>query len=146
MECSLCGYLSPSLPLHVSHIRLVHGADKNFSLVCGIEGCNHKFKTFFSFNTHVYRKHRQPMGLASASSMDVDVSCDDIPTTEECFQDSECSTDTTSFPGVLRTSHAQSFVTTKQSSAEFLLHLTESCHLSQGAVKNVMNGCQQFNM
>ena len=51
--------------------------------------------------------------------------------------DSECSTDTTSFLGVLQTSHAQSFVTAKQSSAKFLLHLTESCHLTQAAVIHV---------
>ena len=46
IACPLCYSLSPTLKLHISHLRLVHQADPNFKLTCAIEDCT---KTFFTF-------------------------------------------------------------------------------------------------
>ena len=62
-QCSLCQYFSPSLALHVSHLRLVHSRDPSFYLMCGIDSCLEEFRTFSSFNSHVYRCHRIALGL-----------------------------------------------------------------------------------
>ena len=63
VKCSICSYLSPNLPLHVSHLCMVHGKDKEFHMLCGIDGCRTDFHSFAAFNSHVYRNHRQAMGL-----------------------------------------------------------------------------------
>ena len=63
VECPLCGYFSPSLTFHISHLRLVHSKDSSFCIVCNIEGCRHVFKTFTAYNSHIYRHHRTALGL-----------------------------------------------------------------------------------
>ena len=45
------------MPIVISHLRLVHANDPNFSVSCGIEGCYRTFKSFSSFYQHIYRKH-----------------------------------------------------------------------------------------
>jgi len=42
----------------LSHLRLVHASDPNFSVPCGVEGCYTMFKSFPSSYQHIYRKHR----------------------------------------------------------------------------------------
>ena len=49
--------MGTSMPIVISHLRLVHASDPNFSVPCGIEGCFTTFKSFSSFYQHIYRKH-----------------------------------------------------------------------------------------
>ena len=65
MECSLCATCLPSLPSYVSHLRLVHATDPNFSIKCGINNCLSNFKSFGGFNSHVYRHHRDALNLVN---------------------------------------------------------------------------------
>ena len=61
--CGICPLLSPNPRSHVGHIRQVHSEDPAFTLECGLEGCNKIFTTFGAFNSHVYRTHRNSLGL-----------------------------------------------------------------------------------
>lgn len=74
-QCTLCAFLSPSLGLHVSHLCLVHASDCTFHLTCNIEECSEEFRSFSSYNSHVYRNHRRAMGLEK----DVEFPCDGQP-------------------------------------------------------------------
>ena len=65
LACPLCYSLSPTLKLHIRHLRLVHQADPNFKLTCAIKDCTKTFFTFPAFNRHVYRSHRRCLGLNS---------------------------------------------------------------------------------
>lgn len=70
-QCSLCGFLSPSLNLHISHLRLVHSRDPSFHITCGIDCCLEEFRTFSSFNSHTYRFHRIALGLEEPEQLPV---------------------------------------------------------------------------
>lgn len=63
VECQLCGYYSPSLTLHVSHLRLVHSDDPTFNIMCSIGGCMEAYRRFSAYSSHVYRHHRVALGL-----------------------------------------------------------------------------------
>ena len=57
------------MPNVISHLRLVHASDPNFSVPCGIEGCYTTFKSFSSFYQHIYRKHRDA-GIIQARKLE----------------------------------------------------------------------------
>lgn len=57
--CSLCHTCVPMVSSYVSHLRLVHGSDPEFSIVCGIEDCEWQFTSFGAFNSHFYHAHRK---------------------------------------------------------------------------------------
>lgn len=74
MECSLCATRLPSLAFYISHLRLVHATDPNFSVKCGINHCSSNFKSFGGFNSHVYRHHRDALGLVKSDQELLDTS------------------------------------------------------------------------
>ena len=67
MENSLCATRLPSLPSYISHLRLVHATDPNFSIKCGINNCLSNFKSFRGFNSHVYCHHHDALDLVTKS-------------------------------------------------------------------------------
>ena len=70
MECSLCATRLPSLASYISHLRLVHATDRSFNIMCGINNCSNTFKSFGGFNSHVYRHHRDALGLMKPVQQD----------------------------------------------------------------------------
>ena len=56
---------------------MVHGKDKEFHMLCGIDGCRTDFDSFAAFNSHVYRNHRQAMGLDKNEVPETSVTTDD---------------------------------------------------------------------
>ena len=58
---------------------MVHGKDKEFPMLCGIDGCRKDLHSF-AFNSHVYRNHRQAMGLDK----------NEVPETSVITTDDEC--------------------------------------------------------
>ena len=61
--CSFCNFLAPSLTLWLSHVRTVHGSDPAFEIEC----CSVKYSKCSSFVSHMYRKHRNELSVASMS-------------------------------------------------------------------------------
>ena len=39
-SCPLCTFIAISIPLILSHLRVVHSSDPNFRVNCGIDGCS----------------------------------------------------------------------------------------------------------
>ncbi len=59
----MCSTLLPHLNAYVSHLRLVHGSDGEFFVECNISDCHQEFRAFAAFNSHIYRHHRDELGL-----------------------------------------------------------------------------------
>ena len=149
VECSLCGYFSPNLTLHISHLRLVHSSDRSFSVVCGIRGCTETFGAFAAFNSHVYRRHRDALGLEIFPDSD-DMTPSVRPTAGEEGTPSSILPvidddghdnvhDVAPVLTVRRSDSGPSSLTTI--AANFLLHLQEGRRVSQVALTDVIDRC-----
>lgn len=53
-----CIFEAISMSSILSHIRLVHASDPNFSVPCGIDGCCKTSTSFSSLYQHIYKKHK----------------------------------------------------------------------------------------
>ncbi len=150
-QCPICEYLSPSLVLHVSHLRLVHSQDPSFRFSCNIGGCSQQFLAFSAFNSHVYREHRVALGLEKSgeiiSSMNpapsnaVQISsetalADEYEQTDGSEHGPYTSADQPSFSG------ASDHVEYLKENAEFIMRLSEGRQLSQVAITDVIKGCR----
>lgn len=57
--CPRCPFFSDQFTKVVNHIGVVHSAEPNFSIFCGIEGCANSYKIFQSYRSHLYRRHKK---------------------------------------------------------------------------------------
>ena len=149
-HCPLCQILLPSIKLWVSHIRLVHGPDPNFTLTCPLEGCSgstyHKFQ---SFNSHIYRDHRsflrekRPLLQVEEGEMQDEfenlvystASASDNTAAQVASTSSELQFDIDEILG-------EDIAKQKKESALFILGLKEGKCLSQTAVNDIVDKCQ----
>ena len=83
MQCPICGLVLLILKLYVSHLRLVHAKDPNFNLMCGVGGCREVFRAFSAFNSHIYRHHREAIGIDSATEQHLESSTSTVPPVSE---------------------------------------------------------------
>ena len=158
--CCLCECYAPSLSLYVSHLRLVHGDDPSFCVVCGIDGCKEHFETFSGFNSHIYRHHRRAIGVDSTTGEEPEQDPDwtspahvSFSLTAVCLESGDHDDvdnisihnklsmhdlpDMQHIPGTTGTPVEE---TTEVSAAKFLLHMREGRHISQVAVADVIAG------
>ena len=166
--CPFCGDLSPTLKLYVSHLRVIHSKDANFSVLCGVRGCREVFRTFSAFNSHVYHHHRSEVGVTNAAagagpcsileengSNDVNYDIADV------VDYSEFTALTAAFPGApsdladdrgahCRLSSASSVNSDvfnrlqKQTAAKMMLQLREGRQVSQIALTEIISSCRQL--
>ena len=52
-KCPLCVFVALTIPLVLSHLRLVHSSDPNISVVCGIGGCYMTAKSFSALSINI---------------------------------------------------------------------------------------------
>lgn len=140
--------VTPNLTLHISHLRLVHSSDQFFSVVCGVRGCRETFGAFAAFNSHVYRHHRNALGLeifpdscdmttrAGSSFCEEDISSSILPV--NTFIDNEHDT-VADAPAVQMSDSGPISQTTR--AAKFLLHLREGRRVSQVALTDMIDMC-----
>lgn len=155
-QCTLCQSLSPSLLLHISHLRLVHSQDPSFHVSCGIDGCTDVFRAFSSYNSHVYRRHRVALGLEKAEvpvippgsepSEDSPMSScgDEYPVTAVTYEEHcgiSCEPESCATKKPLPSS---AHVAGMKTNAEFLMKLSEGRQLSQVALGDVIAGCRSI--
>ena len=170
MECSLCRTRLPSLASYISHLRLVHANDRSFNITCGISNCSSIFKSFGGFNTHVYRHHRDALGLEKSTDHDLGNSStanSDYPSNivdpplspptgdYSSFQVSDLSRDDATdqyLPEpinqeimydvwhLLGISQEQQ----KRTAAAFLLKLREVCRVSEKSIGDIIDGTTQL--
>ena len=158
VNCPLCDFISPSLRLHISHLRLVHSKDQNFKVKCDVEGCEKTFCAFAAFNTHVYRHHRAKIGLRVQPALNAACTTDsDFPNTLESVDCNPAlpfvdwhSTSPTAFPAIVESLSSATFplvqpqTSSQFQEAKFLLNLREGHRISQAAMSDVVNGCQSL--
>ena len=144
--CWLCRGLSPDIRSYVSHLRLVHSNDDNFSLVCGIAGCQKKYR---AFDTHVYRCHRSSLGLEKGPSTN-DLSQPEVEDTDCDMQDDFVELGLNSDTGPPHLSTASTLQhdimrllgvdkqEQRKEAASFLLKLKEVCIVSERTVNEVI--------
>ena len=143
--CPLCGFLSPSLTLHVSHLRLVHARDENFLVSCGISGCPELYHSFPAFSSHVYRHHREELGLENFPENTEEQQSPEGPTQSISDQDSQRAEDDDQEMEVDRgIASKSSKIERKKTVATFLMGLSEGEQLSQSAVSSVIVGCRNL--
>ena len=156
MECSLCETRLPSLASYISHLRLVHATDPNFSIKCGINHCSSDFKSFGGFNSHVYRHHRDTLGLVKSDqelpdpgngsvANDSHSNTIDLPLSPHGSSSFQVESDN-QFPEpqpmvydiwhLLGISQEQQ----KRTAASFLLKLREVCRVSEKSIGDIIDG------
>lgn len=151
-QCALCRFLSPSVALYVSHLRLVHSTDSTFHVSCNIAGCSQEFRSFSSFNSHIYRWHRAAIGLehltgeatTSQSPSHHNISTANSPKSRRLseYEDDKGQHDESS---PRRVEDAFALDTTyRQTNAEFIMKLSEGRQLSQVAVDDIIEGCREI--
>jgi hypothetical protein len=56
--CSLCDATKLSFKKYVRHLKLQHSSDKNFRVICNVDGCRNSFNRVRNLVRHVSRKHK----------------------------------------------------------------------------------------
>lgn len=64
-NCPLCGKQTFSLIKQIQHIGLYHQNEPKFEFTCGLNSCGNINKTFSSYRSHIYRKHRDLLSLVN---------------------------------------------------------------------------------
>ena len=136
-HCRLCGSRLPTLRLWISHLRLVHSSDPNFSVCCGIDGCQGTYTKFSSFNTHLYRNHRDIICKSSLSNSTDGNEAFEFDSSNDADFSSVFTPEATSEPP-LELSHSDQL----KISSKFLIKLKDSRGISQAAINDVVEGVQ----
>ena len=53
--CPICTFQACSFTVVLSHLRLVHSNDPNFTVICGLDGCATTSKSFLAQNTSAFK-------------------------------------------------------------------------------------------
>lgn len=166
-KCPLCLVSSPTLRLHVSHLRITHTKEDSFRVLCGVNDCREVFHTFSAFNSHIYRHHRTEVGIGQLAG--VESHCSILPGQEvrsdviplDISRCLESGADVNDRDGGMHSSEnfvmtQDTFVTTLSTrynavpsdpslvAAEMLLQLREGHQVSQVALTDVVSGCRSI--
>ena len=156
-SCSFCKLCFQDIRNWLSHIRLVHGSDPDFSMQCGIDGCSNIFRTFSGFNTHVYRYHRDKVCKEPVDTpQEVDIVVLRPPVNDDDYSAGAGSrllhlaefNDDESSAHVLEADVAQLLgedsEEQKKATALFLLEMREKFAVSQVAINGIVTGCEKL--
>ena len=157
IQCSLCSFRTITLSEWVSHLRLVHCNDSEFTVTCGINGCVKIYKKCSSFLSHVYRCHRETIiqnKTVKDSTVAIDESLLAFDYTRVNIQHDfsaiglfDCTSASGSSSLLQHTVHQLLGIDEleqKKKSALFILHLKEIKSLSETAVQTVISGCKDM--
>ena len=70
--CPYCPeeYSAPSEELLLSHIRIVHATDPNFSIQCSLNGCERTFTNFRTYQNHRLTHRSEALNVPSTETED----------------------------------------------------------------------------
>ena len=57
IKCPLCAGDFGTVSVYMTHLRINHADDANFSVSCGLQGCKRTFNNFYTYRNHVYAMH-----------------------------------------------------------------------------------------
>ena len=143
VACSLCDFRSPSLSLWLSHLRHVHRSDTAITIKCPVGDCGAVYDKVNSFCSHMYRSHRVLCTTdtdASANNKQTTASPSSIVHPMSIETGTEVSDDLQhDIDQLLET---DGFEQRKKSSL-YLLQIKEERMVSQAAVNDIVQGCQE---
>ena len=145
LHCPLCAIVLPNLGTFVSHLRQVHAKDTELSLNCSAEGCFQTFRTVSAYSSHVYRSHREQLGLSvsqEANEHDQRSVCLEEPasTFEYRFGKDPVGPDEIQY--TIWHNLGTDSVHPQLEAAKFLLKLKEVRHVSERTIGDVITGCK----
>ena len=145
--CSLCNARSPSISLWMSHVRLVHQSDSDFSLSCPIQGCDAVYSKVNSVCSHIYRRHKLDSTASSSEAIDSTHRNDHIddPTVQESTSSGilmDISVPPSLTHDINQLLHRDEYEQ-KKKSCLFLLQMKEERLLTQVAINDVVVGCKE---
>ena len=150
LQCPICKFISLNLKLYVSHLRLVHAKDPAFDIMCGVGGCREVFRAFSAFNSHIYRHHRDAIGITATHDSIVESSDASAAlvysATDYQFETSAVVVEPINTSTTTTTSGNSRRVVSdlKEIAAKFLLALREGRQISQAAITDVITGCKDL--
>lgn len=144
LQCRICGLVLLSLKLYVSHLRLVHAKDPNFNVMCGVSGCREVFRAFSAFNSHIYRHHREAIGIGSAMEQQLASATSPLHSASEYEAESVAAAACDCDPPTTPVSVEVVRKNIKEEAARFLLTLREGRQISQAAINDVVSGCKSL--
>lgn len=69
--CPICvNFTAASIPLLLSHLRVVHSNEARFLMMCGIGGCSYTASSYSALYSHVYRNHPEAGVIKKRVSQD----------------------------------------------------------------------------
>ena len=152
--CPFCNFCSPDIPKWFSHIRLSHASQDSFFVRCSIGNCVNVYTSFSSWNTHVYRHHRDEVCKQPTSSGDIpstNTSGDNQTATtvisidqEESFVDVSEPQPPTTIESDIAQLLGEDFERQERECASFLLQMKEKHSTSQVAINAIVRGCEQL--
>ena len=98
VTCPRCSVKTVNVRSLIRHIGIRHSHERDFSIICGIDGCRKFYRIFTTFKQHVYRNHRHViLQQTIAASECMNEHADDIddvalPTPESSLVDITTST------------------------------------------------------
>ena len=125
MHCPYCvedDFTAPSEALLLTHIRLVHSLDPNFSVQCSFDGCSRTFKNFRTYQNH--RLTHRPRALDVPPATEIPEDLGEIPFPPE--------TASASYPCIPSNSEMQSYA------AKWILKTSEMRSLTRTATLGVV--------
>ena len=145
LQCRICGLVLLSLKLYVSHLRLVHAKDLNFNIMCGVSGCREVFRAFSAFNSHIYRHHREAIGIGSATEQELERSTSPLHSASEYEAESvaaaaACNRD----PPTACSTSERCRQKHERRGCQILLTLREGRQISEAAIDDVISGCKSL--
>ena len=111
----------------------------------GVGGCREVFRAFSAFNSHIYRHHREAIGIDSATEQHLESSTSTVPPVSE--YESESVAAVVCDPLAVGSAPVNVEVVRrdmKEEAARFLLSLREGRHISQAAISDVISGCKNL--
>ena len=137
--CSMCSeFAALKFSKILNHIRLIHVAEPNFRVSCGIEKCPATYTNFESFRSHVNRKHKSVLNWSFAKSRH-----NEDPENVDTEREATCSSereilDFDDDEIQEMTDHKNEEDQLKRCSAKFILKIREELNLSQTAVQQIV--------
>ena len=87
LVCQICGMCNlHSISVLLTHIRVTHSNEADFSIRCNLQGCQRTFKNFNTFRNHIYNFHDSTEVNATEVHQynTVDEDLDDCVDIEDC--------------------------------------------------------------
>ena len=139
-KCQLCSatdHLKLSLTDYLKHLRLFHANQADFRVICGIDGCQRRFKHAGTYQNHIYTVHKQCTFVCNSNEGHSTVGDNSV---SRCSMTVDEASDEADISQPVDDKQPTTPPSLHHSSALFLLGLKEKFKLSQVAMQGIIEG------